>query len=178
MSLKILSEKIKKCKLCRLSATRKNAVPGEGNENAEILLVGQAPGREEDNSGRPFVGRAGMFLDYLLEKNNISRKDVFITSAVKCFPPKNRKPKQDEIEACKNYLNEQIKLIKPKTIVLMGGTAVKAVLKTDRKIDKLHGKTLTKGIKYLCTYHPSAGMRFPKIRKKIEEDFKKLKNGN
>lgn len=165
MNLKMLAEKIRKCKSCRLSRTRKKAVPGEGSINAEIMLVGQAPGRKEDETGRPFVGRSGKFLDFLLEKNNIKRKDVFITSAVKCFPPKNRKPKPDEIIACEHYLVEQIRRVDPKTIVLLGSVA-KAFMERN--------KNLAKTRRIIATVHPAAGMRFPSSRKKIMEAFRKI----
>ena len=163
MSLDSLSREIKKCTLCRLSKTRKNAVPGEGPRRAEIMFIGQAPGREEDKTGRPFVGRAGKFLDFLLEKNKVKRKNVFITSAVKCFPPGNRKPKKDELKACEHYLVQQIRLVNPKTIVALGCVANEFMEKN---------KNLAKNRRIIITVHPASGMRFPKKRQKIMEAFR------
>lgn len=171
--LENLHARIRKCRKCRLWKTRKNAVPGEGNPNAEIMLVGQAPGRTEDATGRPFVGRAGKLLTELLAESGLKRNKVFITSVIKCFPPRNRIPKKDEIRACNPYIRKQIELIKPKTIVLLGNVAIKTVLGDAGKLDKIHGKKIVrKGITYIPTYHPAAGIRFPEIRRKIRMDFK------
>ena len=135
-------------------------VEGEGPLNAEIMLIGQNPGKEEDRTGRPFVGRAGQYLDKVLENSGMKRDDIYLTSIVKCRTPGNRKPTKKEIEISIPYLVEQIKNIKPLTIVLMG----KAAWNTPR-LD---------GIKYIETYHPAAAMRFPDIRKKFEADFIKI----
>lgn len=158
MTLKSIHQKIKKCTKCRLKFF--NAVPGEGPKNAQIMLVGQNPGKKEDETGKPFQGRAGKYLNLVLEKNSIDRTKLFITSIVKHKTPNNRKPKKDEIKACTPYLEEQIKAIAPEVVVLMGKFAQKA-------------KRLP-GIKYIETYHPAAAMRFPGIRKKFEKDFKAL----
>jgi len=165
MKLENIKKQILKCRKCRLSKTRKNAVPGEGPAYAKIMLIGQAPGREEDKIGRPFVGRAGKFLDSLLDNINIKRKTIFITSCVKCHPPKNRAPKKDKLEACKPYLLKQIELINPRIIVLMGKTA-----------QSYKKEQILKEKKIISTYHPAAGMRFPKMRKKISVDFRKIRN--
>lgn len=165
---------IRRCKKCRLWKMRKHVVPGEGNPHAKIMMIGQAPGRTEDETGRPFVGRAGKLLTELLAKNGIDRKDVFITSVIKCFPPANRMPRKDEIESCTPYLEMQISLIKPKTIFLLGNVAINAILGNIGKLEKIHGKKIIrKGITYIPTYHPAAALRFPWIKKKIEMDFKK-----
>jgi len=171
--LERLHARIKECRKCRLWKSRRNAVPGEGNARAEIMFIGQAPGRTEDATGRPFVGRAGKLLTELLHKNGISRRNVFITSVIKCFPPKNRMPKSDETKACNPYLRMQIALIKPKTIVLLGNVAIKTMLCGADSLDKIHGgKFIRKGITYIPTYHPAAAMRFPEIKRKLEMDFK------
>lgn len=163
MSLKSIAKKIQSCKKCPLWKSRTKAVPGEGPANAKLFFIGQAPGREEDRTGRPFVGKAGKFLDELFKKNKINRKKVFITSVVKCFPPKNRAPKKKECETCiRAYLLAQINAVNPKKIVIMGNIPEK-ILK-----DKLKGRNT------VYTYHPAAGMRFPKIRKKMIQDFKKV----
>jgi len=169
--LERLANKIRACKLCRLWRGRKNAVPGEGPADAALFFVGQAPGRKEDESGRPFVGMAGKFLNRLLEKAGIRRQEVFITSVVKCFPPRNRKPKNDEAETCVNaYLKAQMDAVSPQLIILLGEVAVGALL--GKKLDVVAGEVVKKnGRKFFATYHPAAGMRFPRIRKRMENDF-------
>lgn len=171
--LENLYKEIKNCKKCRLWKTRKNAVPGEGNSNAEIMIIGQAPGKEEDKSGKPFIGRAGKLLDDAFLKLNKKREDFFITSILKCFPPANRKPKQDEIKACLPYTLKQIEIIKPKAILLLGEIATNALLGISFKEAK--GKFIEKnGIKYFTTYHPAAVLRFPKIKEKFFKDLEKF----
>jgi len=173
--LKQLADKIKVCKKCRLSKKRINAVPGEGDSKAKLMFIGEAPGAKEDETGKPFIGMAGVFLDSLLKKYKIKRKNIFITSIVKCRPPDNRDPKQDEIKACKYFLNKQIKLIKPKIIVLLGDVVLRALL-NEKKVSQFHGDIFIKNkIKYIPTFHPAAGMRFPRIRKLMEDDFKIIK---
>jgi len=135
-------------------------VEGEGPLDAEVMLIGQNPGKEENKTGRPFVGRAGKYLGKVLKKNKIKRKDIYITSVVKCRTPHNRKPTQKEIETSVPYLVEQIKKIDPKIIVLMGKVAWEIPRVGKRE--------------YIETYHPAAAMRFPKIREKFEADFKEL----
>jgi len=175
--IKKLNNQIRNCKKCRLWKNRTNAVPGEGNINSKIMFIGEAPGAKEDKLGKPFVGISGRFLDKLFKQNKLKRKDIFITSVVKCRPFKNRNPKPDEVSVCiKNYLFKQINLIKPKIIVLLGNIALKALL-NKKKMNEVHGKIFIKNkIKYIPTFHPAAGMRFPKIRKKMIEDFKTLRN--
>jgi uracil-DNA glycosylase len=162
MKLEQLNEQIKNCRKCRLWQGAKNAVPGEGPLDAKVMLVGQNPGAEEDKTGKPFVGRAGKFLNKVLAKNGFNREDLFITNIVKHTSPKNRKPLPDEIAACAPYLEEHIKIIEPKIVVLMGTVAWQA--------------PRVEGVEYVETYHPSAAMRFTKMRKRFEEDFSALKN--
>jgi uracil-DNA glycosylase len=157
LTLEELNQEIRNCHKCRLWKDAKNAVPGEGPQNAKLMLVGQNPGSEEDKTGRPFVGRAGKFLNKILKENGINREEVFITNLVKHVTPQNRKPLPDEIEACAPYLTEHSSLIKPKIIVLMGKVAWQA--------------PKVKGIKYIETVHPSAAMRFTKMKKKILRRF-------
>ncbi len=161
MALDKLKSQICKCRKCRLWKEAKNAVPGEGPLNAKVMLVGQNPGAEEDKTGKPFVGRAGKFLNRILTENGFNREKLFITNLVKHTSPKNRKPLPDEIATCAPYLFEQTKTIKPKLVVLMGTVAWQAP-----RID---------GIEYVETVHPSAAMRFTKMRKRFLEDFSKLK---
>jgi uracil-DNA glycosylase family 4 len=161
LALEKLDEQIKTCRKCRLRQGAKNGVPGEGPFNAKVMLVGQNPGVEEDKTGKPFVGRAGKFLNKVLAKNGIIREELFVTNLVKHVTPKNRKPLPDEIAACAPYLEAQVNAIKPKIVVLMGAVAWQA--------------PRVEGIEYVETYHPSAAMRFTKMRKKFEEDFRVLK---
>ena len=173
MSLSLLAEKINKCKACPLWKARINAVPGEGPSKAKIMIIGEAPGRKEDEQGRPFVGLAGKRLNKLLEKNRIDRKNVFITNVVKCRPPENRVPTEAESKICiKLYLNKQINLIKPKLIILLGETASNNFLPF--KFKDVRGKFIKQdNFIFFPVYHPSAA-RFTGIRKKLEEDFAKL----
>jgi uracil-DNA glycosylase family 4 len=161
LALKQLDEQIKTCRKCRLWQGAKNGVPGEGPLHAKLMLVGQNPGAEEDKTGKPFVGRAGKFLNKILAKNGIIREELFVTNLVKHVSPKNRKPLPDEIAACAPYFVAQVNAIKPKIVVLMGAVAWQA--------------PRVEGIEYIETYHPSAAMRFTKMRKKFEEDFRVLK---
>ncbi len=173
--LEELARQIERCKKCPLWKTRKNVVPGEGPVNAQIMILGQAPGSEENETGRPFVGRAGKLLDQLLKMADIKREKVFITSPIKCFPPKNRKPTKQEIEACLPYLFEQIKSINPRKLVLLGGVAFEVFFR-DKQLKNYRGKWLKENNKeYFIAYHPSAGIRFLKFKKILEKDFKKLK---
>ena len=195
IAIQRLNREIRNCKKCPLWKTRKNAVPGEGLLNAKIMIIGQAPGSEENKTGRPFVGRAGQFLNQLLKTVKIKREKVFITSPIKCFPSKNRKPKKEEINACLPYLKKQIEIINPPKFILLGEVAFK-IFFSDKKLKNCRGKVITlrpiqqvqgrpevfegrqaQGKKkYFITYHPAAGLRFPKIKKILEKDFKKLKN--
>ena len=171
-----LHDGIRRCRRCILHRSREHAVPGEGPIWAKILLVGEAPGREEDRQGRPFVGRSGRFLDSLLEEAGVSRRKIYITSSVKCRPPRNRAPRADELKICKaNWLDRQIRLIRPKIIVLLGKTSVRQVLGLKGNLSRLHGRVFGQnGIRCLVTFHPAAGMRFPRIKGKMKHDFKKL----
>jgi len=141
------------------------------------MLVGEAPGKQEDLQGLPFVGPSGKFLDSLLKSVKLSRKDIYITSSVKCRPPKNRTPRPDELRICKtNWLDRQISLIAPKIIVLLGKTAVKQVLSLDANLNRLHGQLISKDhLHCFITFHPAAAMRFPQIGAKTQKDFRKLK---
>ena len=171
-----LNKEIRKCRKCPLWKARIKTVPGEWPVNAKIMIIGQAPGAEENKTGRPFVGRAGQFLNKLLKITGIKRKKIFITSIVKCFPPKNRKPTKKEIKACLPYLKKQIEIINPKNFILLGEVAFK-VFFPSKNLKDFRGKFLTKnGRRYFITYHPAAGIRFQKFKKTLEKDFKKIKN--
>jgi DNA polymerase len=171
-----VNKEILSCKRCPLWKTRNRAVPGEGPMSPKVMIIGQAPGVEEDRTGRPFVGRAGRLLDSLFDIAKIERRKVFITSPVKCFPPKNRKPKKKEIQACLPYLKKQIEILKPQKFILLGEVAFKVFFPKDRLKD-FRGKWTKKDKKeFFITYHPAAGLRFPKIKKILKKDFKKLRH--
>ena len=172
--LEKLHDTIRNCTLCPLHETRNNAVPGEGPCDASVMLVGEAPGAKEDETGRPFVGRSGQLLDTLLEEIGLTREDVFITSILKSRPPKNRTPTQFEINICRPYLEHQIELIKPQIIVLLGGVAISSLI-GPWKVSESHGRFFESGSQtYFMTYHPAAALRFPKIKSHMRDDFKKL----
>ncbi len=171
-----LANQIRRCRECPFWETRIKAVPGEGLAGSNIMFIGEAPGREEDKTGRPFFGRAGKLLDKLLEDNKIKREKVFITSVVKCRPPKNRKPKTEELKSCRQWWQKQIEIINPKKITILGKTAFDEVIGLGEFKD-YRGKWLEINSRfYLPLYHPAAALRSPKkVRKILEKDFKKIK---
>ncbi len=174
---KRIVEEISVCQKCELYKSRTNAVPGEGNLNTKLILVGEGPGYNEDKQGRPFVGEAGKVLSDLLTSIGFSREDVFITNAVKCRPLSNRTPNISEIMSCKPYLISQIALIEPKFILILGNAALVSLLGGGFSISKVRGKPKEQdGIIYLPTYHPAAALYRREIMDIIKEDFKLLKS--
>lgn len=175
-ALKEMHAAIRACTLCPLHATRTHAVPGEGPARPHIFLVGEAPGRNEDLQGRPFVGAAGKKLEGLLENAGLRREDIFITSVAKCRPPENRVPTETEAVTCKtNYLQKQFELLKPAVIGLMGRTAIAHVLNENVSLDAMHGKTLERdGQTYMILYHPAAMIYNQSLAATMVEDFKAL----
>jgi uracil-DNA glycosylase family 4 len=173
-SLEKIAEEVRGCPLCKLAMTRKNAVPGEGQLSAKIMFIGEAPGRSEDEAGRPFVGAAGRILNDLLKKVGIERSQVFITNIVKCRPPNNRVPKEDELNACRPYLDRQIALIKPEVICILGRTAYSSLL-GGSSITANRGKIIKRaGQKYFLTFHPAAVIYNKDLLSALEADLKKL----
>lgn len=174
--LDLLAARIRRCRRCRLCHGRRHAVPGEGNPAARILLLGEAPGAAEDETGRPFVGRSGRFLTRLLTRCGLQRNDLFVTSSVKCRPPGNRPPRADELAICKAaWLDRQIELIDPRVIVVLGGTPLKQMLGIKKGLEHLHGTVReVNGRVCLITYHPAAAMRFPRIRSIMRRDLARL----
>jgi DNA polymerase len=172
-----VDSEVKECVKCELCKTRKNAVPGEGNIRAKILLVGEAPGQEENLQGRPFVGSAGRLLSQLLSSIGLKREDIYITNIVKCRPPGNRQPRVGEMSACSEYLERQIRIISPQVICPMGNTAVKRLLGKDLSISKVHGQLSQseKGRVIFPLYHPAAALYVGGLKAVLESDFKKLK---
>lgn len=179
-----LVESINKCKKCDLYKTRKKPVTGEGSLKTKLFLVGEAPGYNEDMQGRPFVGKAGKILDELLESINLNRNNIYIANILKCRPPNNRNPLNNEIDSCAEYLNKQIEIIKPGYILPMGNFASEFIfkkfgLKID-KISKIHGKihiinTLIGKVTIIPLYHPAIATYNPNNKKILFEDFNILK---
>jgi DNA polymerase len=175
-SIDELYSEIHDCTICPLGSTRKNFVFGSGNPNADIMVIGEAPGAEEDEQGLPFVGRAGQLLTKILEAINLSRDEVFICNIIKCRPPQNRVPLPLEVESCEPYLMKQIELIKPEFILALGLTAVDTLLKKKHKMGDIRGSIMNyHGIKMLVTYHPAALLGNPEWKKNTWEDVKNLR---
>jgi DNA polymerase len=167
---------IKNCKSCRLGELRTNFVFGSGNSNAEILLIGEAPGKNEDIQGKPFVGQAGKLLDDLLASIGFGRNDVFIANVLKCRPPQNRDPDITEINTCKGYLFKQIEIINPLIICTMGKYSTQLILETSEIISRLRGKVFEKNGKTVIPInHPAAALYTPSRTELLREDFKRLK---
>jgi uracil-DNA glycosylase family 4 len=175
--LDILDRGIRRCLRCRLCDSRTQAVPGEGPLTASVMLVGEAPGTTEDVEGRPFIGRAGRFLDQMLGRAGLTRERVFVTNSVKCRPPRGRAPQDDELRICKAaWLDRQIALVNPRVIVLLGTAAIRQAFGGAPRLSDLHGQWRTQdGRTYLLTYHPASAMRFPVAGKATREDFRALK---
>jgi DNA polymerase len=170
-SLDSVAKAIATCTRCPLYATAKNPVPGEGNPNADFMLVGEAPGATEDETGRPFVGQAGQLLEKILAAIKFSREDVFIVNVLKHRPPGNRNPRPEEVSACSPYLVRQIELIRPKVLVALGTFAAQTLLDTKLSIGKLRGQIHRYyGVPLIVTYHPAALLRNPSWKRPTWED--------
>jgi uracil-DNA glycosylase family 4 len=169
-----LREEIAACTRCELYRSAENAVPGEGNPEARIMLIGEAPGWHEDKQGKPFVGNSGKFLTELLQSAGLNREDVFITNVVKHRPPGNRDPLPDEIMACAHWLERQIETIDPDVIVTLGRFSMAKFFPGER-IGKIHGQAKEVGGRYIVPmYHPAAALHNGSLRPEIESDFQKL----
>ena len=179
-----LEEKCKKCDKCKLCNERKTVVIGVGNKNAEVMFIGEGPGADEDAQGIPFVGKAGQLMNKAFDVVDIKREDVYIANIVKCRPPHNRDPEIDEINSCMDYLRNQVLLIKPKIIVLLGRIALQNILGKEFKITASRGKWIEKkGILYMPTWHPAALLRdetkkidFLTDLKNVSEKWRSLEN--
>ena len=172
--LEKVKQNVIKCKKCELSKTRTNSVPGKGDFKSDVIFVGEAPGKNEDKNGEPFIGVAGKKLSAALEGAGVSRDKVYITNIVKCRPPKNRVPKTEERETCQDYLKQEISIIKPKIICILGNTAFNSLL-GGSEIMKFRGKIVQKDNKlYFLTVHPAATIYNQKLIDVLNDDIVKL----
>jgi DNA polymerase len=163
------------CTQCRLSGTRTNVVFGVGNPNADLMFIGEAPGRDEDLQGEPFVGRAGQLLTDIIKAMKLTRDDVYIANVVKCRPPENRNPEPDELDACRPFIRRQVELIQPKVIVTLGRFGLQSLTEKGYGISAVRGQWLDyNGIKLMPTYHPAYLHRNPAAKKDVWQDMKKV----
>jgi len=178
-----IADEVRKCRKCELGSLRRNAVPGEGSPVAQIVFVGEGPGADEDDQGRPFVGRAGQLLDRIIKAMGLKREDVYICNVLKCRPPDNRDPKPEEIISCLPYLQQQLELINPKIIVALGAHAARSLLNNNKAIGQLRGQFHEyypglggHPIKLMATFHPAYLLRnySDDNRAKVWEDMKKV----
>lgn len=171
-----LEKSILECEKCRLCTNRTNIVFGQGNKKARLMFIGEGPGADEDKQGIPFVGKAGQLMNNAFQALEINREDVYIANIVKCRPPSNRVPEDDEVQTCLNYLRNQVILIKPKIIVLLGSTALKNILGKEYGITAVRGNWMEKnGIKYMPTWHPAALLRDENKKIEFWQDLKEVK---
>ena len=174
--LGIIAGEIKACTNCPLHQTRTHAVPGEGPVGARVAFIGEAPGRDEDEQGRPFIGRSGQLLRRTIREVGLSEDEVFIGNVLKCRPPGNRDPQNDEIEACRHFLMAQLVLIQPKVVVTLGRYSMNLLISPSLKISQDHGKHILKdGLLYLPTFHPSAILRNFSSPEEFKKDLLKAK---
>lgn len=172
--LEAIAEEVRRCQRCGLGKTRLKAVPGEGPADAQIMFIGEAPGYQENQQGRPFVGPAGMLLQELLKGIGLRRDEVFIANVIKCRPPENRDPLPTEIAACADYLDRQIAAIKPKVIVTLGRFSMARYF-PGATISRIHGLAKKgEGVVYFPVYHPAAALHQPSLRQALEADFQKI----
>lgn len=176
-TLSKLREEVMPCVLCHeLAGSRKTVVFGAGNESAQIMFVGEAPGAEEDQQGLPFVGQAGQLLTKIIESIQLTREEVYIANVLKCRPPKNRPPRPEEISNCRPYLTRQIERIRPKIVCALGTFAAQTLLESETPISQLRGKFYDReGYKLIATYHPAYLLRNPSEKRKVWEDMKLIK---
>lgn len=165
------------CVACALSATRTQVVFGEGDPASPLMFVGEAPGRDEDRLGRPFVGAAGQLLDRILEAAGITRAEVFITNTVMCRPPQNRVPSDEERAACRTHFDARLALLAPRIVVLLGATAAQAVLGPGLRITRDRGRVVERdGVRYMPTFHPAALLRDPAKKRPVWEDIQRVRD--
>ncbi len=172
-----LLEDINRCEKCGLCAGRNHVVPGEGNPQAKLMLIGEGPGQEEDRQGKPFVGRSGELLTRMLHAIGLERSEVYICNVVKCRPPQNRDPEPEEAMMCLDYLRAQVALVRPQIVVLLGKVACRYTLNEPVFITRDHGRWYErKGVWFMPTFHPSALLRDPAKKRDAWEDFQKIRD--
>ena len=177
VDLATLARDVHDCRRCPLGLSRTHAVPGVGPGDARIMVVGEAPGQNEDQQGEPFVGAAGKLLDQLLRGIGLSRADVFITNILKCRPPNNRDPQPAEVTACSPYLEHQLRLLKPEVVLILGRHALARLLPGQDSISRLHGRVVVKdGVSYIPVYHPAAALYNSFLMGPLEQDFKAVRS--
>ncbi len=170
-----LAQQAHDCTKCRLAGTRTQVVFGTGHPNADLMFIGEAPGRDEDLQGKPFVGRAGQLLTDIIKAMKLTRDDVYIANVIKCRPPENRNPEADELDACRPFIHRQIELIKPKVIVTLGKFALQSLTGKAHAVSAARGQwTEYEGIKVMPTYHPAYLLRTPSAKKDVWNDMKKV----
>jgi DNA polymerase len=163
------------CTKCRLAKTRTQVVYGVGNPKADLMFIGEAPGRDEDLQGKPFVGRAGALLTDIIKAMKLTRDDVYIANVIKCRPPENRNPEPDELDACRPFIRRQIEMIQPKVIVTLGRFALQSLMEKGLSITAARGSWLDyNGVKVMPTYHPAYLLRNPAAKKEVWQDMKKV----
>ena len=175
--LPALAQFLAGCPRCKLSGARTQIVFGQGNPNADLMFVGEAPGRDEDEQGLPFVGAAGQLLTKIIEAMGMTRDQVYIVNTVLCRPPNNRNPEPDEIAACRPFLEEQLRLVSPRAIVTLGTFAAQSLLGTDEPISRLRGRWhVAHGARVMPTFHPAFLLRSPKHKRDVWEDMQKVRD--
>ncbi len=175
-ALEALHARIRSCTACGLHVTRTQAVPGTGPVDADVMIVGEAPGFNEDVRGKPFVGAAGKLLDRLLERIGLSRDSVYITNVVKCRPPQNRDPMPEEAEACLPFLRRQYALIRPQAVIILGRHALERMLPGHGQISRVHGQIVMRGgVAFMPVYHPAAALHNGALVKDLEQDFDRVR---
>ncbi|MFP5247034.1 MAG: uracil-DNA glycosylase [Thermoanaerobaculia bacterium] len=171
----ILRAEAHNCQSCRLAGTRTNVVFGVGNPNADLMFIGEAPGRDEDLKGEPFVGRAGQLLTDIIKAMKLARDQVYIANVIKCRPPENRNPEPDELDACRPFIRRQVAIIQPKVIVTLGRFGLQSLTEKSYAISAVRGQWLDyNGIKLMPTYHPAYLLRNPAAKKEVWADMKKV----
>ena len=174
-TLSRIREDLGECTRCKIHKHRRTIVFGDGNPKAELVFVGEGPGADEDAQGLPFVGRAGKLLTQMIEAMGLERKDVYICNVVKCRPPENRTPEDDEVSTCSPFLFRQLEVISPKVIVCLGAVAAKTLLRTNRGISQFRGQWLDyRGSKLMATYHPAYLLRNPNAKGEVWKDLQKV----
>lgn len=177
-TLEALEAQVSQCTLCKLCSTRNKTVFSDGSAKAKVMFIGEAPGEQEDETGKPFVGRAGQLLTKMIEAMGLKREDIYIANIIKCRPPENRYPETEEVIQCQPYLMKQIELLKPRVIVALGTCATQTLLRTEETISNMRGKYVTfdtgqfKTEHFMPTFHPSYLLRSPEGKKATWEDLK------